>query len=77
MHYLVRTINDFFRHATVADVNKIRSEIILSDRQKDIFERYYIKKQTVSFIADTLCIGPRVVRTELSKIREKIQAVLK
>lgn len=54
MYSIVRTINAYFKIATRADVNDLLSKIILSERQQRIFEMFYIKRQNIGFIADTL-----------------------
>ena len=72
----VRTVNAFFKTATMSAVKNLRSELLLTDRQNEIFERYYIKGQDVNFIADTLYICPRVVTKELGLIRQKILVLI-
>lgn len=73
MHSIVRTINAYFKIATRADVNELLSKIILSDRQTRIFEMFYLKRQNIGFIADTLGFSERVISEELETIREKIK----
>ena len=73
---IIKSINNFFRKAVKTDIDKINSEIILSDRQKQIFEMFYIKKQNIDFIADSLCVCKMVVNNELKIIREKIAKIL-
>lgn len=76
MSAITKSINNFFRKAVKKDVDEITSEIILSDRQKQIFEMFYIKKQNIDFIADSLCVCKMVVNNELKIIREKIARIL-
>ena len=76
MSAITRKINEFFRKAVKKDVDKIKSEIILSERQQQIFEMFYIKKQSIDFIADTLCVCRMVVNNELKIIREKIAKII-
>ena len=71
MSAITRKINEFFRKAVKKDVDKIKSEIILSERQQQIFEMFYIKKQSIDFIADTLCVCRMVVNNELKIIRNQ------
>lgn len=77
MSKLVKFINEFFKTALKKDVDDIKEKIILTERQEKIFEMYYIKKQNVNFIADTLFVCPMVINKELKIIREKIIKVLK
>ena len=76
MYSIVRTINAYFKIATRADVNELLSKIILSERQQRIFEMFYLKRQNIGFIADTLGFSERVISEELEIIRHKILAVI-
>ena len=76
MYSIVRTINAYFKIATRADVNDLLSKIILSERQQRIFEMFYLKRQNIGFIADTLGFSERVISEELEIIRHKILAVI-
>ena len=68
----VKKINEWFRYATRYDVNELLGKIILSERQTRIFEMFYLKRQNIGFIADTLGFSERVICEELSLIRDKI-----
>ena len=72
----IKRINAWFKVATRYDVNNLLSKIILSDRQKQVFEMFYLKRQNIGFIADTLGFSVRVISEELSLIRDKISAVI-
>lgn len=76
MNSLVKKINQWFKTATRADVNDLLSKIVLSERQTRIFEMFYIKRQNIGFIADTLFCSPTVVSEELNLIRDKISAII-
>lgn len=76
MYSIVRTINAYFKIATRADVNELLSKIILSERQTRIFEMFYLKRQNIGFIADTLGFSERVISEELDIIRRKISTVI-
>ncbi len=76
MNSTVRMINQWFRTATRADVNNILSKIILSERQTRIFEMFYIKRQNIGFIADSLNVCQLVISNELRIIREKIEHII-
>ena len=76
MSMTVRMINDWFRNANRYDVNELLEKIILSDRQTRIFEMFYIKRQNIGFIADTLYISRTVINQELKTIRDKVLVVL-
>ena len=73
---IVQTVNAYFKIATRADVNDLLSKIILSERQTRIFEMFYIKRQNIGFIADTLGFSERVISEELELIRRKISTVI-
>ena len=72
----VKIINKWFKNATRADVNFLLEKIILSERQTRIFEMFYIKRQNIGCIADTLCVSPSVINEELKTIRDKISAAI-
>lgn len=76
MNSNVRRINQWFRTATRADVNNLLSKIILSERQTRIFEMFYIKRQNIGYIADTLFCSPTVISEELFLIRDKISVII-
>ena len=76
MSKIIKKINDFFRNAIKKDVDKINNELILSERQRKIFEMFYLKKQNIDFIADSLCVCRMVVNNELKTIRIKIARIL-
>lgn len=73
---IVQTVNAYFKIATRADVNDLLSKIILSERQTRIFEMFYIKRQNIGFIADTLGFSERVISEELDLIRRKISTII-
>lgn len=76
MSETVKFINDFFKNALKSDVDIIKDKILLTERQEQIFEMYYIKKKNVNYIADTLFVCPMVINKELKTIREKIIKIL-
>lgn len=76
MSKIIKKINDFFRNAIKKDVDKINNELVLSERQQKIFEMFYIKKQNIDFISDSLCVCKMVVNNELKIIRNKIAKIL-
>lgn len=69
----IKKINAWFKTATRADVNGLLEKIILSERQTRIFEMFYLKRQNIGFIADTLGFSERVICQELYLIRDKIE----
>ena len=72
----VRRVNAFFRDALKSDVESVKGIILLSERQEKIFEMYYVKKQDVGFIADSLYVSVSVVNVELRLIRGKLLRVI-
>lgn len=76
MSATVRRINEWFKKANRYDVNILLEKILLSDRQTRIFEMFYLKRQNIGFIADTLYISERVVSEELFIIRDKIERAI-
>ena len=76
MSKIIKNINNFFKKAVKQDIDKINNDIVLSERQQKIFEMFYIKKQNIDFIADSLCVCKMVVNNELKIIRIKIIKIL-
>ena len=76
MSDLIKFINSFFKQAIKEDVDEVKSKIILSERQGKIFEMFYIKRNDINFIADTLGVCPMVINNELKAIRQKIIKVI-
>ena len=72
----VRRVNCFFRTAIKKDVDEIRERMILTDRQRRIFEMFYIKRLDIGFISDTVGLSPDSVNKELKLIRRKIVRAL-
>ena len=76
MNTNVKKINEWFRSASRYDVNELLEKIFLSDRQTRVFEMFYIKRQNIGFIADTLGFSERVISEELEIIRCKISSII-
>lgn len=76
MSQSVRQINDFFKTAVKSDIDNVSEELLLSDRQEQIFRMFYIRRLDINFIADTLGVCPLVISNELKTIRKKLVKVL-
>lgn len=72
----VRTVNSFFKTAIKPEVDRLKEDIILSDRQEEIFTRYYIRAYSKRVCYEVYILPPYVVNQELKTIREKILKVL-
>lgn len=72
----VKRINRYFKSAIKSDIDNLLSKILLSERQEKIFEMYFIKKNDIGYIADTLFVSVSVINCELRVIREKIERVI-
>lgn len=72
----VKIINNYFRSSTKKDIENLLSNVLLSDRQEKIFNMFYIKKQNVGYIADTLFLSEPAIYLELRLIRKKIIKVI-
>lgn len=72
----IKRINTFFRTALKDDVDSLRARIILSQRQERIFDMFYVRKNDIGFIADSLNVCVSVVNDELRLIRGKILRVI-
>ena len=67
-----KAVNAFFRDAIRKDVDGLAYDLLLTSRQEKIYEMFYIQRQDINFIADTIGCCPRVVQKELRTIRKKI-----
>lgn len=68
----VKAINKYFSEALKPDVDLLVEQLLLSDRQTDIFYRFYVRKQDRNFIADEIGTSPDSVAKELKRVRKKI-----
>lgn len=71
-----RKVNTFFRNALKSDVENVRGNIALSERQEKVFYMFYVRKNDIGFIADSLNVCVSVVNEELRLIRGKILRVI-
>lgn len=67
-----KAVNEFFREAIRRDVDCLVYDLLLTERQERIYNMFYIKRNDINFIADTVGCCPRVVQKELRTIRKKI-----
>ena len=72
----VKIVNDYIRNATRAQVEKVLSDVILSDRQRKIFDLHFIRRMDIGYTADELGFSPSVICVELRIIRRKLFAVI-
>ena len=68
----VRKVNAFIRDAAKSDIDRIKENVIFSERQEKIFKMYYLKKQDIGFIADRICVSGSVIKRELRTMRNKM-----
>lgn len=71
---VVKTINDFYRHADKEKARNIEEGLLLSDRQRSILDMFYHRKFGVTDIAERLCTSQWTVYRELGSIRSKLSA---
>ena len=76
MSEIIKSINRFFKFAVRKDVEKVRNDIILSERQMKIFNMFYIERHDINFIADSLNVCSMVINNELKVIRIKLMKVI-
>lgn len=72
----IKKINSFFKDANKSELNKIESQILLTERQEKIFTMFYVKKQNIDFIANTLFVSAMTINHELKIIRKKLLKLL-
>lgn len=71
-----KRINTFFRTALKSDVENVKGCLVLSERQDRIFDMFYVRRNDIGFIADSLNVCVSVVNEELRLIRGKILRVI-
>ena len=76
MSEIIKSINRFFKFAVRKDVEKVRNDIILSERQMKIFNMFYIERHDINFIADSLNVCSMVINNELKVIRIKLMKII-
>ena len=76
MSQSLKDINNFFKTAVRSDLDGLKDDLLLSDRQDKIFHMYYIRRLDLNFIADELGVCPLVISNELKIIRKKLAKVL-
>lgn len=67
-----KAVNAYFRNAIRKDVNGLAYSLLLTKRQEQIYEMFYLEKKDTCYIADTIGCCQRVVQKELRTIRRKI-----
>lgn len=72
----IKRINRFFKNANKAEIDGVMVKVYLSDRQSKVFEMFYLKRQNIGYIADTLNCSASVISEELNVIRCKINSII-
>lgn len=72
----VRKTNRYFSLLTELQMKSLREACLLSRRQEAVMELYFIKRQDINFVSDTLGISRRTTEREIARIREKTMNVL-
>jgi len=76
MSVIIKKINNFFKTAIKTDVDNVKNQIVLTDRQQQIFDMFYIRKLDINFIADSIGVCPMVINNELKNIRQKLIKII-
>ena len=76
MATIIKKINSFFKTAIKSEVDNVKNQIVLTDRQKEIFDMFYIRKLDINFIADSIGVCPMVINNELKTIRQKLIKII-
>lgn len=72
----VKVVNRFYKTALRKEVEKIDAEIVLTDRQREIYRMYYLEHKDAGLIADTIGRSYSIVRNELRAIRRKLVRII-
>lgn len=73
---VTKAINRFFKFALRRDVESVKNKMVFTDRQERIFEMFYVRRQSIDYIADTLCVCRMVINNELKTIRQKLTKII-
>ena len=76
MSETVRKVNDFFKTALKDEIEELQDKLSLTERQDKIFRMFYVKKNDMNFIADTLNVSADTVKKELHRIRAKLSRLI-
>ena len=71
-----KAINEFFRLALKEDVESILDRLVLTERQRWIFDLKYVHGHDINYIADMIGTSSYSVDKELKRIRSKIAKAL-
>ena len=71
-----RAVNRFFATSTKEEVDGVVGNVVFSERQEAIFRMFYLRKNDMGFIADTLNTSTDTVKKELQKIRAKLSRLI-
>lgn len=73
----VRRVNRLFLTMTESGLDALRKACLLSKRQEAVMELYFVRRNDVNFVADTIGISQRTVGREIAVIREKVENALR
>lgn len=76
MSELTKGINRFFKLALRREVDDVKNKMVFTERQEKIFDMFYVQRQSIDYIADTLCVCRMVVNNELKTIRWKLTKII-
>jgi len=69
-------VNAFFKTAVKKEVDYLTENLILSEKQKKIFNMYYLERQCIDFIADSVNSSRSAVCSDLKIIRDRIMKLI-
>lgn len=72
----IKKVNAIMKYSTRQEMEDLKQDILLTDRQRRIFELRYEQGRPIGFIADSMGLCSRVIDTELHTIRKKISKIL-
>lgn len=72
MSEMSKQVNRFFNEATKSDVEKLKSELLITEHLNEVFEMRYIKGNDINFIAYKTGYSRGKIEADLRKLRKKI-----
>lgn len=76
MYDVVRNVNGFFRGAEMDDILDLRKRLSMTERQKEIFDMYYLHGMDLGYVSDRLNVSQRTVGRELATLRQKMEPLV-
>lgn len=69
-------VNAYFRTAVKKEIDYLKENLVLSEKQNKVFDMYYLDRQCIDYIADSLNSSRSAISNELKIIRDRIMKLI-